>query len=70
MCGFSPPKNATYLQAREIADRFNIPCGWEINLNLSHSEALDDLEVNRLEQPAAKKPTSPTGPPPPKRRLD
>lgn len=60
---------ATYLKAREIADRFNIPCGWEISGNVSHAETLDDFEVNRLEQPKPK-PTTPPGPPPPKRGLD
>lgn len=60
---------ATYLKAREIADRFNIPCGWEITGNVSHAETLDDFEVNRLEQPKPKAAT-PAGPPPPRRGLD
>jgi hypothetical protein len=64
-----PDGFATYLKAREIADRFNIPCGWEITGNVSHSETLDGFEVNRLEQPKPQ-PNKPTGPPPPKRGLD
>jgi hypothetical protein len=60
---------ATYLKAREIADRYNIPCGWEITGNVSHSETLTDFEVNRLEQPKPK-PAGRPAPPPPKRTLD
>jgi hypothetical protein len=41
---------ATYLKAREIADSFNIPCGWEIHSSHSHSERLD-FRVNNLEEP-------------------
>jgi hypothetical protein len=60
---------ATYLKARDIADRFNIPCGWEISGSVAHLEALKDFEVNRLEQPKPR-PAKPAGPPPPKNRLD
>jgi hypothetical protein len=70
-----PDGFATYLKAREIADAVNMPCGWEISGATSHSETLDELEFNRLEdppppppQPAA--PAPPPGPPPPKRSLD
>jgi hypothetical protein len=58
-----------YLLAREIADRFNIPCGWEISGSVAHLEALKDFEVNRLEQPKPR-PAKPAGPPPPKNTLD
>lgn len=60
---------ATYLKAREIADRFNIPCGWEITGNVSHLETLTDFEVNRLEQPKPQPPAPPSTPQP-KRTLD
>jgi hypothetical protein len=60
---------ATYLKAREIADGFNIPCGWEITGNVSHSEPLTEFEVNRLEQPEPR-PPAPPAPPQPKRALD
>lgn len=70
-----PDGFATYLKAREIADAVNMPCGWEISGATSHSQVLEDLEFNRLEeppppppQPAA--PPPPPGPPPPQRRLD
>lgn len=61
---------ATYLKAREIADQFRVPCGWEITGNLSHSEPLTEFEVNRLEEPKPQpKPATPQ-PPAPKRGLD
>jgi hypothetical protein len=63
----NPDGFATYLKAREIADRYRIPCGWEINGNTAVSSPLE-FEVNRLEDPPPGKP--PTGPPPPKRQLD
>lgn len=63
----NPDGFATYLKAREIADRYRIPCGWEINGNTAISSPLE-FEVNRLENPPPGKP--PTGPPPPKRQLD
>lgn len=65
----NPNGFATYLKAREIADRFNIPCGWEVNGNVSHYETLTDFEVNRLEQPK-RKPDTPPAPPKPKSGLD
>lgn len=59
----------TYLKAREIADRFNIPCGWEINGSPNHVETINDFEVNRLEQPKPQAP-KPPAPPAPKKGLD
>lgn len=59
----------TYIKAREIADRFNIPCGWEINGNPHHTETIDEFEVNRLEQPKPQ-PPKPPAPPAPKKGLD
>ena len=57
----------TYLKAREIVDRYRIPCGWEINGSTSIWTPLE-FEVNRLEEP----PPPPENPPPPapKRQLD
>lgn len=61
---------AAYLRAREIADQYRVPCGWEITGNVSHTEPISDFEVNRLEQPKPQpKPTAPR-PPAPKRGLD
>ncbi|MEI7927536.1 MAG: hypothetical protein WCH40_03230, partial [Verrucomicrobiales bacterium] len=61
---------ATYLKAREIVDRYRIPCGWEINGNTSIQVPLE-FEVNRLEEPPpAPPPPANPGPPPPKRQLD
>ena len=61
---------ATYLKAREIVDRYRIPCGWEINGNTSIQSPLE-FEVNRLEEPPpAPPPPANPGPPPPKRQLD
>lgn len=60
-----------YLKAREIADRFHIPCDWEINGNVAHYEALPEFEVNRLQEPppAPEKPAG-TALPTPKPALD
>lgn len=66
---------ATYLKAREIADSYRIPSGWEIDGNTAVNIPLD-FEVNRLEQPpppdpdAPKPPPAPPAPPAPKRQLD
>lgn len=57
----------TYLKAREIADQYRIPCGWEINGKTTLTSRLD-FAVNNLETPPPSKPR--TGPPPPKRQLD
>jgi hypothetical protein len=67
-----PDGFTTYLKAREIADSFNMPSGWEVSGATSHSITLDGFEVNRLEEPKPPqdpKP-APTGPPPPKPGLD
>jgi hypothetical protein len=66
----NPDGFATYLKAREIVDRYRIPCGWEINGN-TYTQSPLDFEVNRLEEPP-KPPPAPPGdkPPPPKRQLD
>lgn len=63
---------ATYLKAREIVDRYRIPCGWEINGNTTITAPLE-LEVTRLEQPPPPNPNPPPpdpNPPPPKTQLD
>ncbi len=60
----------TYLKAREIVDRYRIPCGWEINGSTSIWTPLD-FEVNRLEEPPPSPPPADNPPPPPpKRQLD
>jgi hypothetical protein len=64
-----PSGFATYLKAREIADQFRVPCGWEISSATSHAEAIDGFEVNRLEEPKPQAP-KPPAPPQPKRGLD
>jgi hypothetical protein len=64
-----PAGFATYLKAREIADSYRIPCGWELDTNNYHSERLP-FEVNRLEQPAPANPNAPPQPPRPARQLD
>lgn len=57
-----------YLKAREIADSFRLPCGWEIDGNPALLDTLD-FEVNRLAQPAPAAPGK-KQPPRPKRVLD
>jgi len=63
----------TYLKAREIVDRYRIPCGWEINGSTSIWAPLE-FEVNRLEEPPPPPPPVENPPPPPppapKRQLD
>ncbi len=66
----NPDGFATYLKAREIADRYRIPCGWEINGSTTIMTSLD-LETNRLEEPPPPPPPAENPPPPPpKRQLD
>lgn len=66
----NPDGFATYLKAREIVDRYRIPCGWEINGNTFIQTPLD-FEVNRLEEPPPPGPANPNKPPPPpKRQID
>lgn len=63
---------ATYLKAREIADSYRIPCGWEIDGSTAVNLPLD-FEVNRLEEPPPPNPNAPPpkpAPPGPKRQLD
>jgi hypothetical protein len=67
-----PNSFATYLKAREIADQYRIPCGWEIDGSTQVSLPLE-FEVNRLEEPPPPNPNAPPSPPPPpapKRKLD
>jgi hypothetical protein len=59
----------TYLKAREIADKMNISCGWEIDGSTTLVGGLD-FDVNRLEQPAPRKPGAAPAPAGPKRKLD
>jgi len=65
----NPNGFATYIKAREIADSFNIPCGWEID-GSTYFQAPLDFEVNRLEQPPPPKPGAAPAKPAPKRKLD
>jgi hypothetical protein len=64
-----PNSFATYIKAREIADKLNIPCGWEVDSNNVYDQGLD-FEVNRLEQPPPPKPGAPPAVAAPKRKLD
>lgn len=59
----------TYLKAREIADSYRIPCGWEMDSNPYHSEKLP-FEVNRLDPLPPADPNAPPQPPKPSRQLD
>lgn len=61
---------AAYIKAREIADAANIPCGWELSDAMNHLEALQEVEMNRLQEPPKSPPKRPDGPPAPKRTLD
>lgn len=64
-----PNSFAAYLKAREIADQYRIPCGWEIDANTAFSLPLD-FEVNRLEEPPKPQPGAQPPKPAPKRKLD
>ena len=63
-----PSGFATYLKARRIADEKQVPAGWEVDGNPFFSAVLDEIEVNRLEDPPPP-PATPT-PPRPARKLD
>jgi len=65
-----PNSFGTYLKAREIADQYRIPCGWEIDGATAFALPLD-FEVNRLEEPPPPQPgAAPPPKPTPKRKLD
>ncbi|MGJ8725887.1 MAG: hypothetical protein ACSHYB_15125 [Roseibacillus sp.] len=53
----NPNSFNTYLVARELADKANVPAGWEVNGWDRHRHPLMDVEVNRLEEPPEKPPT-------------
>lgn len=59
-----------YLKARELSDSRNLSAGWEISGGGAYNETLNEIEVNRLEEP---KPAPPGAAPkiaPPKKTLD
>jgi len=60
---------ATYLKAREIADSYRIPCGWEIDTSTVARETLP-FTVKPLDPPPPPKPGGPPPPTKPKRQLD
>ncbi|MEP4807880.1 MAG: hypothetical protein ABJ118_04785 [Luteolibacter sp.] len=68
----SPDSFDTYLEARTLADKANIPAGWEINGAPFYSVTIDDIEVKRLEEPEPRPDNTPRppGPPPVKPKLD
>ncbi len=51
----------TYLSARELSEKANIPAGWDINLGLDFRMPIPGLTVQRLKEP----PPKPNTPPPP-----
>ena len=62
----------TYLAARELSEKANIPAGWEINFSLDFRMPVPDLTVKRLKEPPPK-PNTPNTPAAPQRlkpRLD
>lgn len=69
----SPDSFHTYLEARTLADRADIPAGWEINGAPFYVINLDDVEVKQLQEPEPppeNAPPAPPGPPPLKPKLD
>ena len=60
----------TYLAARELSEKANVPAGWDINYGLDFRMPIPDLTVQRLKEPPPK-PNTPTPPTPkPKTGLD
>jgi len=60
----------TYLAARELSEKANIPAGWDINYGLDFRMMIPDVTIQRLKEPPPK-PTPLTPPTPkPKTGLD
>ena len=59
----------TYLAARELSEKANIPAGWDVNFSLDYRMPIPEVKVQRLKQPLPK-PNTPASPPRPKPGLD
>jgi hypothetical protein len=59
----------TYLAARELSEKANIPAGWDIHSGLDIWIPIPDVTVQRLQEPPPKT-KSPASPPKLKPRLD
>lgn len=55
----------TYLKARDLADRVNIPSGWEVHWARNHQFPILSMEVKPYGQPPAPKPADPNAKPKP-----
>ncbi len=60
----NPDSFNTYLKARSLMDRANIPAGWEVDPAPRYHFQIPDIEVNRLEEPPETPPV-PQKPKPP-----
>ncbi|MBK1832497.1 hypothetical protein [Roseibacillus ishigakijimensis] len=59
----NPDSFNTYLLARKLADAADVPAGWEIHTWDRYRQRLDEIEVNRLEEPPPRKPDNKPKPP-------
>jgi len=56
----------SYLAAREVVDKLNVPAGWDFASDTSHRFNVPDISFNQLEKPAPKPTPNPNAPPPKK----
>ena len=66
----TPDSFDTYLSLREWVDRRNLAAGWDIQSRAEFRHTLQDIEVNRLEDPPKPTPGATPGIPAPKKTLD
>ena len=61
----NPDSFNAYLKARSLLDKAKIPAGWEVWGGNSWRETIQDIEVNRLQEPPPPPPQKGPKPPPP-----
>jgi len=62
----NPDSFPTYLAARQLADKANLPAGWEISGSGNHRMRAGEVDVKRLKEPEPKAPDPNAKPRPPR----
>lgn len=62
----NPDSFPTYLAARQMADKVNLPAGWEISGSGQHRMRAGEVDVKRLKEPEPREPDPNAKPRPPK----